>query len=91
MLSLVKTAWKIMMGVKDALVLLFLILFFAMLYAGLKAARMEESFPASGALYRNQGSYVDVVANRRLSYTDEPDPELRAGRDPLGPFCERHR
>ncbi|MCW2410323.1 protease-4 [Sphingobium sp. B8D3D] len=51
MLSLVKTAWKIMMGVKDALVLLFLILFFAMLYAGLKAARMEESFPASGALY----------------------------------------
>jgi uncharacterized protein YndB with AHSA1/START domain len=39
---------------------------------------------AGGALYRNQGSYVDVVANRRLSYTDEPDPELRewAGKPP---------
>jgi uncharacterized protein YndB with AHSA1/START domain len=39
---------------------------------------------ASGALYRNQGQYVDVVANCRLSYTDEPDPELRewAGRPP---------
>ncbi|SFP72772.1 Uncharacterized conserved protein YndB, AHSA1/START domain [Mesorhizobium sp. NFR06] len=32
---------------------------------------------ASGALYRNQGRYVEVIANRRLSYTDEPDPELR--------------
>ncbi|TGT69068.1 hypothetical protein EN802_25665 [bacterium M00.F.Ca.ET.159.01.1.1] len=39
---------------------------------------------ASGALYRNEGEYVDVVANRRLSYTDEPDPELRewAGNPP---------
>jgi len=39
---------------------------------------------ASGALYRNQGRYVDVVENGRLSYTDEPDPELRewAGKPP---------
>lgn len=39
---------------------------------------------ASGALYRNEGRYVDVVANRRLSYTDEPDRELRewAGNPP---------
>lgn len=51
MLSLVKTAWKIMVGVKDALVLLFLIFFFALLYAGLKTARTQESFPSSGALY----------------------------------------
>ncbi len=39
---------------------------------------------ASGALYRNEGRYVDVVANSRLSYTDEPAPELRewAGNPP---------
>ncbi|QPC92051.1 SRPBCC domain-containing protein [Mesorhizobium sp. INR15] len=39
---------------------------------------------ASGALYRNQGSYVDVIANQLLSYTDEPDPELLewAGKPP---------
>lgn len=39
---------------------------------------------ASGALYRNQGSYLEVVENVRLSYFDEPDPEIRewAGKPP---------
>ena len=39
---------------------------------------------ASGALYRNQGSYLEVVENVRLSYRDEPDPEIRewAGKPP---------
>ncbi|MEI9421269.1 SRPBCC domain-containing protein [Mesorhizobium sp. Cs1299R1N1] len=39
---------------------------------------------ASGALYRNQGSYLEVVENVRLSYRDEPDPEIRewAGNPP---------
>ncbi len=39
---------------------------------------------ASGTLYRNQGSYLEVVENLRLSYSDEPDPELRewAGKPP---------
>lgn len=39
---------------------------------------------ASGALYRNQGSYLEVVENLRLSYRDEPDPEIRewAGKPP---------
>ncbi|BCH08717.1 activator of HSP90 ATPase [Mesorhizobium sp. 131-3-5] len=39
---------------------------------------------ASGALYRNQGSYLEVVENARLSYHDEPDPEIRewAGKPP---------
>lgn len=38
----------------------------------------------SGALYRNQGSYLEVVENERLSYSDEPDPEIRewAGKPP---------
>jgi protease-4 len=50
-LSLLKVTWKILVGVKDALVLLFLILFFGVLYAGLKATRTQEAIPASGALY----------------------------------------
>ncbi|WP_214477497.1 SRPBCC domain-containing protein [Mesorhizobium sp. dw_380] len=39
---------------------------------------------ASGVLYRNQGSYIEVVENSRLSYSDEPDPEIRewAGKPP---------
>lgn len=39
---------------------------------------------ASGALYRNQGSYLEIVENLRLSYRDEPDPEIRewAGKPP---------
>ncbi|QKD02647.1 SRPBCC family protein [Mesorhizobium loti] len=39
---------------------------------------------AGGALYRNQGSYLEVVENSRLSYCDEPDPEIRewAGKPP---------
>jgi len=39
---------------------------------------------ASGTLYRNQGSYLEVVENVRLSYRDEPDPEIRewAGKPP---------
>ncbi|PZV39526.1 SRPBCC family protein [Mesorhizobium kowhaii] len=39
---------------------------------------------SSGALYRNQGSYLEVVVNSRLIYSDEPDPELRewAGKPP---------
>ncbi|QND55959.1 SRPBCC family protein [Mesorhizobium huakuii] len=39
---------------------------------------------ASGALYRNQGSYLDIVENVRLSYSDEPDPEIQewAGKPP---------
>jgi protease IV len=35
-MRIVASAWKLLVGVKDALVLLFLILFFALLYAGLK-------------------------------------------------------
>ncbi|MBB5984070.1 signal peptide peptidase SppA [Sphingobium lignivorans] len=51
MLSIVRGAWKLLVAIKDGLVLLFLILFFALLYAGLKMARVDTSFPASGALH----------------------------------------
>ncbi|BCG87001.1 activator of HSP90 ATPase [Mesorhizobium sp. 113-3-9] len=39
---------------------------------------------AGGTLYRNRGSYLEVIENVRLSYSDEPDPEIRewAGKPP---------
>lgn len=43
--------WKLLVAVKDGLVLLLLLLFFALLYSGLKMARSVESVPSSGALY----------------------------------------
>jgi protease-4 len=50
-LSIAKGAWRLLVAVKDGLVLLFLILFFALLYAGLKMARTPEPMPSSGALH----------------------------------------
>jgi protease-4 len=44
-------AWKLLVAVKDGLVLLLLLLFFGLLYAGLKMARMGDGVPGSGALY----------------------------------------
>lgn len=37
-MSFARSLWKLLVGIKDALVLLFMILFFALLYAGLKGA-----------------------------------------------------
>ena len=51
MLSFVKGAWKLLVALKDGMVLLFLLLFFGLLYMGLKAARTEDGTPGSGALY----------------------------------------
>ena len=36
-MKFVRAIWKLLVGIKDALVLLFMILFFALLYAGLSA------------------------------------------------------
>ena len=51
MLRIAKGAWKLLVAVKDGLVLLFLLLFFALLYAGLKAARAPDGTPSTGALH----------------------------------------
>lgn len=51
MLSFVKGAWKLLVAIKDGLVLLFLLLFFSLIYMGIKAARADGEVPASGALY----------------------------------------
>jgi protease-4 len=47
-----KSAWKLVVAVKDLLVLLFLLGFFMLLYAGLKQARTAvDQSPGSGALF----------------------------------------
>jgi len=46
-----KSAWKLVVAIKDLLVLLFLIGFFLLLYAAIKQARSVEEVPRSGALY----------------------------------------
>lgn len=52
MLKFVKGAWKLLVAIKDGLVLLFLLLFFGLLYVGLKVARTDhDGSPTSGALY----------------------------------------
>ena len=44
-------AWKVVVALKDALVLMLLLLFFGLVYTGLKMARAPSSVPGSGALY----------------------------------------
>lgn len=48
-MRLVRLIWRFLVGVKDALVLLFMLLFFGLLYAAL-AARPGASVPSGGAL-----------------------------------------
>ncbi|MBN8832221.1 MAG: signal peptide peptidase SppA [Sphingomonadales bacterium] len=52
MVGFIKSAWKLLVAIKDGLVLLLLLLFFAMLYTGIRMARgADGGIPASGALY----------------------------------------
>lgn len=49
-MGFVKSAWRILVAIKDGLVLLFLLLFFAMIYAALKFSGSPPAAPSSGAL-----------------------------------------
>lgn len=51
MWSVIKGFWKLLVAIKDGLVLLFLLLFFAMIYMGIKVARHDGGAPSAGALY----------------------------------------
>jgi len=76
-----KGVWKLLVAVKDGLVLLLLLLFFGLLYAGLKVARSGDSVPGSGALYLalegpivEQPSAIDGVS---ALAGNGPGPEYR--------------
>ncbi len=49
-MGLLKSAWRVLVAIKDGLVLLLLILFFSLLYAALKFSDSGPSTPHSGAL-----------------------------------------
>ncbi len=51
-MNFAKSAWKLIVALKDLMVLLFLMGFFALLYAGIKQARsVVDQAPRAGALY----------------------------------------
>ncbi len=50
-MNFAKTAWKLVVAIKDLMVLLFLIGFFLLVYLGIRQARAVEEAPRSGALY----------------------------------------
>ncbi|MBO9574169.1 MAG: signal peptide peptidase SppA [Sphingobium sp.] len=50
-MNFAKSAWKLIVAIKDLMVLLFLLGFFMLLYAGLKQARAEDKSPRTGALF----------------------------------------
>ena len=61
-LRLVRGAWKILVGIKDALVLAAMLLFFGLLFAGL-AARPSPSKIKDGALVLNLNGQIVEQAN----------------------------
>ena len=61
-MKFVRAVWKLLVGIKDALVLLFMLLFFGMIYAGLSA---KPAPVRDGVLdLRLQGSLVEQPARR---------------------------
>ena len=59
-----KSAWKLLVAVKDGLVLLLLIAFFTLIYAAIRLATPSESVPGGGALLLTlDGPIVEQPAN----------------------------
>jgi protease-4 len=73
--KLVKGAWKILVGIKDFLVLIFMLLFFTMLFAALSAK------PNAAAI--RDGALVVALDGTLVEQPEEADPfGRRAGRRP---------
>lgn len=65
-MRLLAGAWRILVGIKDALVLVLLLLFFGLLYAALTASP-NPAVPGSGALYLDLSGVI-------VEQPEEPDP-----------------
>ncbi len=64
-MTFVHTAWRVLVGIKDLLVLLILLLFFVALWAALNATRPVHSVPSGSALVLNlDGAIVDQATER---------------------------
>jgi protease-4 len=62
--NLLKGAWKVLVGVKDALVLVFLLLFFAALYAALTFRPMTSSIGTGALMLDLNGAIVEQPAEQ---------------------------
>ncbi len=58
-MRLVRGAWKLLVGVKDALVLLFMLLFFGLLYAGLTARPNAKAIGNGALVFELKGGIVE--------------------------------
>lgn len=64
-MTFVHTAWRVLVGIKDLLVLLLLLLFFLGLWAALNATRVVQTVPSGSALVLNlDGAIVDQATER---------------------------
>lgn len=82
-MSFARSVWKILVAIKDGLVLLFLLLFFAALYAGL-ASRPSPGMVREGALYLAlEGSIVEEASEV------SPSSLLLSGETPQPEYVER--
>ncbi len=82
-MSFARSVWKILVAIKDGLVLLFLLLFFAALYVAL-TARPTPGMVRDGALYLPlAGSIVEEAA------TVSPTDLLLSGQAPMAQYVER--
>ncbi|CAN5167831.1 signal peptide peptidase SppA [soil metagenome] len=62
-MTLVRGAWKLLVGVKDALVLLFMLLFFGLIYAALSARPNAAAVGNGALLLQLKGSIVEQPEN----------------------------
>jgi protease-4 len=66
-MKLVRGAWKLLIGVKDALVLLFMLLFFGLIYAALSARPNAAAVGSGALLLQLKGSIVEQPENPSAS------------------------
>jgi protease-4 len=66
-MKLVRGAWKLLVGVKDALVLLFMLLFFGLIYAALSARPNAAAVGSGALLLKLNGSIVEQPENASAS------------------------
>ncbi|PZO89904.1 MAG: signal peptide peptidase SppA [Sphingomonas sanxanigenens] len=77
-MGLLRGAWRILVGVKDALVLLFLLLFFGLIYVALSARPMPTRIGDGALLLNLKGSIVEQPTDADLvSSLSSRAPEMR--------------
>lgn len=79
--KLVRIAWKVLVGIKDALVLIAMLIFFAGLFAVLNARPVPKSIGNGALLLQLDGSVVEQPEAPSFSFGDDSDPHQYRLRD----------